>query len=76
MHWGHLEDQVANATLSNQSFHGSGLLFEGMVQLKHTEYKLPHHVERNFLLDWGNYGNNKGNENTARRALSVFWHMH
>ena len=60
---------------------GRALLFEGMVRLERTEYKLPIHVERNFL-DWDDRGDADGGDGgddnaavVARRVLPVFWHV-
>ncbi len=66
-----LRDQVAKAALFGQSCHGRALLFEEMVQLERMEHKLLRHVEHN-LLDWNNYGDDRGNKNAARRTLPVF----
>ena len=52
-----------------------------MVRLERTEYKLPIHVERNFL-DWDDRGDADGGDGgddnaavVARRVLPVFWHV-
>ena len=85
--------RAENATPDRDRVRGGGggggraLLFEGMaVRLERTEYKLPIHVERNFL-DWDDHrggedadGGERGDDNVAaaarrRAALPVFWHV-
>ncbi|KAL3798630.1 hypothetical protein ACHAW5_001274 [Stephanodiscus triporus] len=50
------------------------LLFDGVVRLERTEYKLPRPIERNFV-DWDDYDYDVDVDVAGGGALPVFWHV-